>query len=98
MKYFFGLGYAEWIILGLVIGIVCGVICRKQAPQKGYSENAFFCLGFFLGVIGLIIALVLPSKQSESISNADAILKYKQLLDQGVITQEEFEAKKRELL
>lgn len=31
-------------------------------------------------------------------SNADEILKYKQLLDLGVITPEEFEVKKRELL
>lgn len=32
------------------------------------------------------------------ISNADEILKYKNLLDNGIITQEEFEAKKKQLL
>lgn len=32
------------------------------------------------------------------ISNADEIIKFKQLLDNGVITQEEFEKKKQELL
>ncbi len=31
-------------------------------------------------------------------SNADELKKYKELLDEGVITQEEFEAKKKELL
>ena len=31
-------------------------------------------------------------------SNADEIRKYKQLLDEGLITQEEYEAKKKELL
>lgn len=32
------------------------------------------------------------------LSSADEILKFKQLLDQGIITQEEFEKKKKELL
>ncbi|UNC92038.1 SHOCT domain-containing protein [Candidatus Contubernalis alkaliaceticus] len=31
-------------------------------------------------------------------SNADEILKYKNLLEQGIITQEEFDAKKKQLL
>lgn len=35
---------------------------------------------------------------SNSISTADEILKFKNLLDQGIITQEEFEKKKKELL
>ena len=38
-----------------------------------------------------------PSNTS-TVSNVDEILKYKQLLDQGIITQEEFEAKKKQLL
>lgn len=35
---------------------------------------------------------------STSVSGADEILKYKQLLDQDIITQEEFNAKKKEIL
>ena len=31
-------------------------------------------------------------------SSADELRKYKQLLDEGVITEEEFEAKKKQLL
>ena len=34
----------------------------------------------------------------ESSSNADELKKYKELLDQGIITQEEFDAKKKQLL
>ena len=94
----FGMGGLELMIISVIIGIVCGFVCKSQAANKGYSEAAFFCLGFFLGVIGLVIALLLPAKQSTSITNADSLLKYKELLDQGVITQEEFDAKKRELL
>lgn len=32
------------------------------------------------------------------VSGADEILKYKQLLDMGIITQEEFTAKKKQIL
>lgn len=38
------------------------------------------------------------SKPIKTVSNADEIIKFKQLLDNGVITQEEFERKKQELL
>ena len=34
----------------------------------------------------------------QSLSGADEILKYKKLLDEGILTQEEFDAKKRQLL
>lgn len=34
----------------------------------------------------------------QEVSSADEILKYKGLLDQGIITQEEFDAKKKQLL
>lgn len=36
--------------------------------------------------------------QTSTLSMADEIRKYKELLDMGVITQEEFENKKKELL
>ena len=36
--------------------------------------------------------------QSSSVSVADEIKKFKELLDIGAITQEEFDAKKKELL
>ena len=35
---------------------------------------------------------------NNALSNADEIRKYKQLYDDGIITQEEFERKKQELL
>ena len=37
-------------------------------------------------------------KQEAPVSNADELKKYKELLDSGVITQEEFDAKKKQLL
>lgn len=87
------------MIIGLVLCVLFGYFTAKIASKKGYSFGAFFALGFFLELIGLIIALVMPDKtiaptpqiQTES---ADDLIKYKSLLDQGVISQEEFDAKK----
>lgn len=39
-----------------------------------------------------------PRYAQNSVSNADELGKYKDLLDKGVITQEEFDAKKKQLL
>lgn len=38
------------------------------------------------------------TQQMQAVSSADEILKYKQLLDMGAITQEEYETKKQQLL
>ena len=40
----------------------------------------------------------LQKTRIQSVSNADEIKKYKELLDEGIITQEEFEIKKKQLL
>ena len=42
--------------------------------------------------------VTMSSIRSAAVSSADEILKFKNLLDAGIITQEEFEAKKKELL
>ncbi len=39
-----------------------------------------------------------PAQASPAVSAADEIKKFKELLDMGIITQEEFDAKKKELL
>ena len=39
-----------------------------------------------------------PTPSQSTISSADEILKYKQLLDAGIISQDEFDAKKKQLL
>lgn len=42
--------------------------------------------------------VVVQAAPAAAVSGADEIIKYKQLLDAGVITQEEFEAKKKQIL
>ena len=89
-----GLGAPEIIIL-LVIGAVFAYITGNGAKKKGYSFGLFCVIGFFLGLLALIIVALLPDKNKEAL---DAIVEYKKLLDEGIITQAEFDAKKFELM
>lgn len=86
----------EYIII-IVIWIACAFICGNIASKKGYSYSLFAFIGLITGIIGVIVAAVMPDKK-QGAGNADALLKYKELLDKGVITQEEFDAKKNELM
>lgn len=102
---------AVGIIIALIIpGILTQCIYFLPyliANSKGHvQETAIFILNLFAGwtVIAWVIALVwaftkktiaIPQK---SLSNADEIVKYKNLVDSGIISAEEFEVKKKELL
>ena len=47
----------------LIPGLVFGFVCTKLAGRKDYSKAAFFVLGFFLNVVGFIIAALMPEKR-----------------------------------
>ena len=63
---------------------------NKEIPNK--SEE------IYLYIMQKISDIKNTSTNISSVSNADEILKFKQLLDEGIITQDEFERKKQELL
>lgn len=91
------------LIIGLTVGLA--FIPAKIAQNKGYSFAGFYVLGLFFFVIALIIALVIdekqpaaPAPQKSSGDIARELEELKGLLDSDVVTQEEFDMKKRELL
>lgn len=97
----FGIGGPEIaIVLLIVLWVVSGFIAKGIGEKKGYGAGLSFCAGFFLFILGIIIMAVLPDKsgKEKAVTSADALLKYKELLDAGAISQEEFDAKKKELL
>lgn len=96
--------------IGLFIGIIISAIyCLGFGLLGGYINEkkgcnywtGFWC-SFLFGVLGLIIVAVQKDKNQSSnnnnTSNTEELKKYKELLDNEVITQEEFEAKKKQLL
>lgn len=93
------LGMDVSLIFVLILCAAFGYASGRMADKKGYSYAAFAAIGFFLPLIGLVIAAVLPDKNAAgATSNADELAKYKRLLDDGAISQDEYDAKKRELL
>ena len=53
---------------------------------------------FIVGLSGEAPVVVQTETGHAAVSGADELKKYKDLLDSGVITQEEFDAKKKQLL
>lgn len=87
------------IIVFLVI-YLC-LIPANIAAKKGYSKGGFFIFAMFLWIPALIVALCISDKTqpaTTTVLSADELTKYKNLLDQGVITQAEYEAKKKQIL
>jgi uncharacterized membrane protein YeaQ/YmgE (transglycosylase-associated protein family) len=52
------------LLVSLFIGLIAGAICAVIAQNKGRSPGGYFLLGFFLGLIGIIITAVIPSRVS----------------------------------
>lgn len=96
------------ITAAVVWGVIWGYASKAVIKGKGYDKktaDSWTWWGFFFGIIAFLVAMSKPAYNAPSassprsnISNADELIKYKSLLDSGVITQEEFDAKKKELL
>ena len=95
------------IVLMVVFSVICGI-----KDNWGYCAPIswlFYIEMLFLIATAVIALMKCSSKVKEeplkvkvvsasNIGNADELKKYKELLDSGVITQEEFDAKKKQLL
>lgn len=80
-------------------GILCLLFCWTAIPG---------IIGIVVGVLSLLMSdaefikkysvEVSPSKYNFGKTNAEIIMQYKELLDKGAISEEEFQKKKDELL
>lgn len=99
------------VIIGLAIIFGLAYIPANIAKKKGYGFMGFYILGLFFFLIALIISLCLSDKKQQldemkkvihseknSPSVADELKKYNDLLEQGTISQEEFDDIKRKLI
>ena len=94
--------------IGILVAIIMGCATQQIIKGKGYTEN-WFWWGFFFGLIAVIVALLKEENhyQDESqfanpaqgcFSNDEKLKKYKELLDKGKISREEYEYWKQETL
>lgn len=90
------------VIIVLIIILLVFAIPGFIAKSKGRSFVGFLIFGLFLWPIALIVALCMKNEKKEreiayKINAPDMLISYKKLLDDGVITQKEFNQKKNEI-
>lgn len=85
-----------WVLCIPGMGMVWGYITRKILHNKKGS----YLIGFFLGIIGLIIAICIrPTNKVNTNNNKYADLqKLAELKQNGTITESEFETEKSKIL
>ena len=93
------------IVIGLGVAVGLAFIPASIAKRKGYSFGLWWLYGWLLFLVALIHICVIPDKnapdpstQTNHISTADELKKYKELLDEGALTEKEFQDKKEQLL
>ncbi len=98
------------LIVGPVIAAGLAFIPANIAKHKGYSFGLWWLYGWLLFIIAIIHVSAIPNKNTRQMPTnvasyypptntvADELKKYKELHDLGVITEEEFQAKKEQLL
>jgi hypothetical protein len=85
-----------WLILSFLAAVYAG--------SKGRSRFGWFCFSFLLSpLIGFVALAVFPSRSSNSVVTSpnptrDQLVEIRQLLDEGLISQEEFAAKRKIIL
>jgi hypothetical protein len=91
------------IVTVLIIGLIPAMI----ASSKGRGFVGWYIYGCLLFIVALVHALLLksPAQQAQEAmflrrghSEAEELEKFAKLKDQGVITEAEFQAKKRVIL
>ena len=65
------------VVVGILIGVaiaatVWGFVVRYIMKGKGYQNlGTWFCCGFFLGIIGLVIAITRPDLKNQPFQNGN---------------------------
>ncbi len=101
----YGTAFLIGTLIGLALCAGLAFIPANLARNKGYSYGLWWLFGFLLFLVALIVILVLPDKNEQNSAaaaapreGAEQLKIYKDLLDQGVLNQQEFNRKKDEIL
>lgn len=70
------------MVIQLVIGLICGGITALVASNKGRSAVGWFFIGFFLGLIGLIIACCMGDLKKQKAKERQMEIQNRRLREQ----------------
>ena len=88
-------GNAIWTLLMGLAGVIVFAISFKPLPDEAYIKHA---VDYYTKLDLRNKKRAARTAQKEEKKDLNQLIKYKELLDKGVITQEEYDAKKKELL
>lgn len=54
------------VLVVTITALASAFICQYCAGARGHSSNAFFWIGFFLPIIGIASAFVVPAATTEA--------------------------------
>ena len=57
-----GIGFTSVVVFFVVLWLACGLIARRIVRSRGGSGAGGFLLGFLVGPVGVIVALLMPYK------------------------------------
>lgn len=78
-------------LLLFVLHLICGWGAWRLAVARGYSRPGFFAFGLCLGVVGLLVAGILPERKPDD--SAQDLLAYVMLAREGLLPPDELEKK-----
>ena len=87
----------EELLSMLFFAAILGLIPGFIAKSKGYSFGAWWLYGFLIFIVAIIHVLFIPNKKNIEQKVINELERYKKLLEEGIISEEDFEAKKEEL-
>ncbi len=99
-----------YLLVPLIIAAFLGLIPASIARRKGYSFGLWWFYGWMLFIVAIIHVNLIEDKTQPKMppyvygappaapSAADELKKYKDLYDQGAITETEFQQMKDQLL
>ena len=91
--------YVLIIVIIVLIKILLATFVSGVAEKKGYKSLAWLLFGFCSFIISFVIITSLPDKNRvDDILNSEALLSYKKLFDEGLISEKEYLDKKKEIL
>ncbi len=89
-----------YLVMLAAAHLLFAVVCKRAAENKGYPGKRWFRWGILFGFLAILEIIQKPNLavHSKEKNIIDVLREYKQLLDSGAITPEEFEKIKTGLL
>ncbi|MDD7410595.1 MAG: SHOCT domain-containing protein [Fusobacterium gastrosuis] len=85
------------IITMIALASILGLIPAYIAKRKGYNFFVWWVYGFLILIVAFIHVCFLTNKKKVEENAFNELKRYKKLLEEGIISENEYEIKKNEI-